>query len=159
MDYNNKAIQGGPFRSVSRKAYRANGTRWQFPESVSALSVALGKGGWDNTVNQKTSNAQSSKSLHRHGGGVYSTAVSKGWRPTCDCENDGSGKCIVLDPFAGSGTTCVVAEKHGRAWMGIEQNPEYCKLAEERISKVRQKIEEEQRETSRQQDLFAEAAQ
>lgn len=40
--------------------------------------------GWANTHSQ-TSNAQSSKSLHRNEGGVYSTAVFKGWRPSCAC--------------------------------------------------------------------------
>ena len=42
---------------------------------------------------------------------------------------------IVLDPFIGSGTTAVVAEKLNRKWLGIELNPEYTKLAEERILK------------------------
>ncbi len=42
---------------------------------------------------------------------------------------------IVLDPFIGSGTTAFVAEKLNRNWLGIELNPEYAKLAEERISK------------------------
>ena len=42
---------------------------------------------------------------------------------------------IVLDPFIGSGTTAVVAEKLNRNWLGIELNPEYTKLAEERIKK------------------------
>lgn len=41
---------------------------------------------------------------------------------------------IVLDPFIGSGTTAVVANKLNRKWIGIELNPEYAKLAEERIS-------------------------
>lgn len=41
---------------------------------------------------------------------------------------------IVLDPFIGSGTTAFVAEKLNRNWLGIELNPEYAKLAEERIS-------------------------
>lgn len=41
---------------------------------------------------------------------------------------------IVLDPFIGSGTTALVAEKLNRNWLGIELNPEYAKLAEERIS-------------------------
>src|SRR5690606_23150637 len=49
-----------------------------------------------------------------------------GWRPTCSCpDNDGSGKCVVLDPFAGSGTTLLVAERLGRQAVGIEINPEY----------------------------------
>lgn len=41
---------------------------------------------------------------------------------------------IVLDPFIGSGTTAVVAEKLKRNWLGIELNPEYTQLAEERIN-------------------------
>lgn len=41
---------------------------------------------------------------------------------------------IVLDPFIGSGTTALVAENLNRNWIGIELNPEYAKLAEERIS-------------------------
>jgi len=40
----------------------------------------------------------------------------------------------VLDPFAGSGTTGVVALRHGRKFIGVELNPEYVKLAEERIT-------------------------
>lgn len=36
---------------------------------------------------------------------------------------------IVLDPFIGSGTTAVVAQKLGRHYVGIDSNPEYCKLA------------------------------
>ena len=41
----------------------------------------------------------------------------------------------VLDPFAGSGTTLGVAEQFGRNGVGIELNPEYRKLIEERIRK------------------------
>ena len=40
----------------------------------------------------------------------------------------------VLDPFAGSGTVGVVAERFGRQFIGIELNPEYAKMAERRIS-------------------------
>jgi DNA modification methylase len=40
---------------------------------------------------------------------------------------------IVLDPFAGTGTTCLVAKKLGRQYIGIELNPEYVKLAKKRI--------------------------
>lgn len=40
----------------------------------------------------------------------------------------------VLDPFTGSGTTGVVALRHGRAFVGIDINPEYIALAQRRIS-------------------------
>lgn len=39
----------------------------------------------------------------------------------------------VLDPFSGSGTTGVVALKNGKKYIGIELNPEYVKLSEDRI--------------------------
>jgi site-specific DNA-methyltransferase (adenine-specific) len=41
---------------------------------------------------------------------------------------------IVLDPFAGSGTTGVAAVQEGFGFVGIEQNPEYHKIAEARIN-------------------------
>jgi DNA modification methylase len=40
---------------------------------------------------------------------------------------------IVLDPFFGSGTTGLVAQKLGRNYIGIELNPEYIKIAENRL--------------------------
>jgi DNA modification methylase len=36
---------------------------------------------------------------------------------------------VVVDPFLGSGTTCVVAEELGRRYVGIELNPEYARMA------------------------------
>ncbi len=41
---------------------------------------------------------------------------------------------VVLDPFFGAGTTGMVAERLGRSYVGIDCNPEYCKLAERRIA-------------------------
>ena len=40
----------------------------------------------------------------------------------------------VLDPFAGSGTTLLVAAKHGHKAIGIELKPEYLELARKRVS-------------------------
>jgi DNA modification methylase len=40
---------------------------------------------------------------------------------------------IVLDPYLGSGTTAVAAQKLGRNYIGIELNPEYIKIAEQRL--------------------------
>ena len=42
----------------------------------------------------------------------------------------------ILDPFLGSGTTAVAAKKLGRHFLGFEINPNYCKIAEERIALV-----------------------
>jgi DNA modification methylase len=39
----------------------------------------------------------------------------------------------VLDPFAGSGTTGMVALRHDRSFIGIELNPDYVRLARDRI--------------------------
>ena len=41
---------------------------------------------------------------------------------------------IVLDPFMGAGTTGMVAQDLGRTWYGIELNPEYAALIEERTA-------------------------
>ncbi len=41
---------------------------------------------------------------------------------------------LVLDPFFGSGTTGMVAEKHGRRWIGIDISATYCGLAKQRTS-------------------------
>lgn len=43
---------------------------------------------------------------------------------------------VVLDPFFGSGTTGAVAIQHGRQYVGIELNPEYITLAEQRLATV-----------------------
>jgi len=40
---------------------------------------------------------------------------------------------VVLDPFFGSGTVGLVAEAHGRDWLGIELNPDYVNLARDRL--------------------------
>jgi len=78
-----------------------------------------------------------------------SQTVSIGWRPGCECyPRAGEAPecfepaivpCTVLDPFAESGTTLVVAAELGRNGIGIELNPEYVKLAQQRIDKMRAK--------------------
>jgi site-specific DNA-methyltransferase (adenine-specific) len=40
---------------------------------------------------------------------------------------------IVLDPFAGSGTSLVAAETLGRRWIGVELSENYSKVAKERV--------------------------
>jgi modification methylase len=40
---------------------------------------------------------------------------------------------IVVEPFCGSGTTPVVAQRHGRDWIAFELNPEYIENANKRL--------------------------
>jgi DNA modification methylase len=62
--------------------------------------------------------------------------TDKGFHPTCACDQRHLPPPVpatVLDPFAGSGTTGVVATKLGRDFIGIELNPQYAELARRRI--------------------------
>ncbi|MDD5240014.1 MAG: site-specific DNA-methyltransferase, partial [Candidatus Nanoarchaeia archaeon] len=49
----------------------------------------------------------------------------------CSAPKDG----LVLDPFAGAGTSLLVAHKMGFDWLGIELVPKYCKIIEKRIER------------------------
>lgn len=48
------------------------------------------------------------------------------------CPQDG----VVLDPFAGSGTTGAVAKRLGRKYIGIDVSEAYCKLAVKRLQRI-----------------------
>jgi DNA modification methylase len=58
-----------------------------------------------------------------------------GWRPTCDHDDD-SGRCLVFDPFCGSGTVGAVACRLGREFVGLDLSRPYLALAQERIGAV-----------------------
>lgn len=53
--------------------------------------------------------------------------------PMCDCDTTEAEPGIVLDPFAGAGTTLLAAKELERQFTGIELNPEYADMARERI--------------------------
>lgn len=66
------------------------------------------------------------------------TATRAALAPTCNCgvrREPG----LVLDPFMGSGTTAVAAEKLGRDWLGVELNPDFATAARQRIAEARRK--------------------
>jgi len=60
--------------------------------------------------------------------------TTTGWSLSCSCPEQTPVPCQVLDPFAGSGTTLLVAERLGRDSIGIELNPTYVELARKRIT-------------------------
>jgi len=50
---------------------------------------------------------------------------------------------VILDPFCGSGTTLVAAQKLGRKWIGIEKEEKYVEMAKQRIgSECSHRLEE-----------------
>ena len=43
---------------------------------------------------------------------------------------------VVLDPLMGSGTTCVMAHRLGRRYLGMDVSPTYCALARQRLEQA-----------------------
>jgi hypothetical protein len=66
---------------------------------------------------------------------IRGTSETLGWSPSCDHAHE-PVPCTVLDPFAGSGTTLLVARNHGRHSVGIELNADYCQIAADRLSQL-----------------------
>lgn len=64
---------------------------------------------------------------------IYKTI---GWKRSCGCPDGPIEGCLVLDPFAGSGTTLQEAYNMGRAYLGVEVNPEALPEIETRLEKV-----------------------
>ncbi|WP_461368895.1 DNA-methyltransferase [Candidatus Darwinibacter acetoxidans] len=58
--------------------------------------------------------------------------VQTGWAPTCACGTGETVPCVVLDPFAGSGTVNLVAHGLGRSSVGIELSGEYIDIIKSR---------------------------
>lgn len=95
--------------------------------------------------------------VETYGKEVLGQTQTLGWRPTCRCgvekqepPEDGSAPYhrsdkgniypVVLDPFVGSGTTCVVATRHGRRSIGIDCAKDYLRLAEHRLERTQRRL-------------------
>jgi len=83
---------------------------------------------------------QKGYSEKREAGGERVTQTT-GWQPSCTClHNSGTGHSVVLDPFAGAGTTLLVASELQRDYLGLELNSEYVQLIEKRIGTVQPRM-------------------
>jgi DNA modification methylase len=69
------------------------------------------------------------------GGQRVSENTTLDWRPICDCPEQAPVPCRVLDPFGGSWTTAIAADRLGRDCTLVELNPKYAGMAERRVTK------------------------
>lgn len=96
---------------------------------------------YERVVEVERSNYRTFDHPHRTGGAM-SGGVGKnfpdtvrrdlGFEPTCSCAAD-TRPGIVFDPFMGSGTTALVAQRLGRHYIGTDLNLEYVELARTRL--------------------------
>ena len=68
------------------------------------------------------------------GGDLNASWATLGWRQSCPCAPADPVPSVVLDPFLGSGTTLLVADRLGRDGIGVELSPDYAALARQRIT-------------------------
>jgi len=73
-----------------------------------------------------------------NGGGSWTDAKMdcEGYRQSCQCPFHEPIPCRILDPFAGTGTTLAVGVELGCEATGIELNPVYIPMIEERMAEV-----------------------
>lgn len=69
---------------------------------------------------------------HDLGGGAV---THYGYAPSCTC-NAGKRAGVVLDPFAGAGTTALVAKRLNRRYIGCDLNAEYVEMARRRVESI-----------------------
>lgn len=122
---------GEPSRRILEKtdeyeAFRAGKNKGDFEPTRWDLGVGGGRNrGWDSSV----------------GGDEAARAqkwVTVGWS---DCGHDDWRRGVVLDPFAGSGTTLKIAEGHGRDSIGIDLDERNAELAVERVGPLFMSVE------------------
>jgi DNA modification methylase len=80
-------------------------------------------------------------SCHVKGDNQSSQYETLGWKPSCKCNAGEPIPAIVLDPFAGAGTTGMIAKELGRNYILIDIKPEYVEMARKRIAKVGYQME------------------
>ena len=101
---------------------------------------------YDNPGNRTTNGDRSLEQRHETAGfaqRLEARTETTGWRPTCGCYCDQDGvwghhdplpkPATVLDPFGGSGTVGLVADRLQRAAILIEISPDYAEMARRRI--------------------------
>ena len=125
--FNHEKIQE---RQVSNSG-SFNGSQYGMKSGANGDRNDKGRGGIDSTGKRNkrdvwTVNTQPYKDAH------FATFPRKLIEP-CILAGSKAGDTI-LDPFTGSGTTGLVSVENGRHFLGVELNPDYKKIAEQRIN-------------------------
>jgi hypothetical protein len=97
-----------------------------FPEKLVELPIIAG---CPKEVCAKCGTPQLTRVQNRNGAAETKLVLG------CDCKA-GLQPGIVLDPFIGSGTTAVVANRLGRRFLGFELNANYIELAMRRLNSI-----------------------
>jgi hypothetical protein len=133
------AACGAPWGRVTETDYHQNRT------GKTGRKDATGSNGWDDRTYPNLSKI----------------STTTGWSASCACGAD-TVPCTVLDPFAGAGTTLLVADRLQRDAIGVELNPDYTRMAMDRCRDDAPLFAEpspppaEPPEDERMADLFAE---
>ena len=105
----NKGCEGGEYQDTND--FMKNGSEWRVDKRHPEGGYAV--------INKKTTNAHPCVKPVK----LFSYLITLGSR-----EGD-----LILDPFVGSGTSCVSAKILNRHYIGIEQEAEYVTIANKRI--------------------------
>jgi len=94
---------------------------------------SIGKGSWVDHSNDKEQGVSRHTGANNSGAAFYDYKTETiGWKQSCKCADSKTVPSIVLDPFAGSGTSLLVAARLNRKSIGYELSKEYCRLIVER---------------------------
>jgi len=101
------------------------GAPWE--RMVEVIGETIGHGTWTGgrTTDRGESASMSGVMTVKSHDGTYSRTTT-GWRPTC-AHDHAPVPCVVLDPFAGSGTVGQVCRKHGRKFVGVDLSLAYLR--------------------------------
>lgn len=100
---------------------------------ITEFAALIGRDGNEVETEVWSSGVLDGKGAHsnkRSSGTTTTTTTTLGWS---DCGHDNWRPGIVLDPFAGSGTTLAVATGHGRDAIGIDIDERNADLARQRV--------------------------
>jgi hypothetical protein len=86
------------------------------------------KATWTIGDGERDPSSRTDTPLPRH----YRPTLNTDWRASCQCDAD-VVPCTVLDPFVGSGTTALVADRLQRHAIGIDLSIDYAAMAQRRL--------------------------